>query len=607
MTPESCFRAGLAARSEGRHRDAERLFGELLAHQPGSADLLCLLGESLQAQGLREQAADRFEQALRTGQAQPALLLRLAPALEDLGRLGPAADAWRSASARMPAEATVAFNLARLLQATGEPGDALQALARAEAQAAADLLPQVWQLRAQILEQQELSDDALQCLDRALALAPERPALHHNRAVLLLRMGRPHESLTAHEQARLHGLAAPDAHYNLGNTLQALGRHDEAVAAYREALRLDPLHALALWDLARLRWRRGERDFSAELDAAASSSPQSALPLALKGRLLLRAGEHAAAAQAFSAAAGVAPEDAAHSDGLGQALRRMGRTDEALQAHERATALAPGLAATHISHAAALLEKGEPAAAEQAARRALQLTPHEQEAWAMRGLAWRVLGDARESTLNDEGEFIEVLQVFDLMEARASQELAELADWLLPQHFDRREPIDQTLRGGTQTLGRLFDLADAPVQGLKQRLAEGVDRYLTRLRQLGPRPGHPLLDRLTSGWHFSDSWSSRLRSGGYHTPHVHPHGWVSACFYVAVPPAADVGPAGWLALGGPDLDVPGVPMHARRLVRPQPGSLVLFPSYMWHATVPFVDDQVRLTVAFDVLPGTLRR
>ena len=38
-------------------------------------------------------------------------------------------------------------------------------------------------------------------------------------------------------------------------------------------------------------------------------------------------------------------------------------------------------------------------------------------------------------------------------------------------------------------------------------------------------------------------------------------------------------------------------------VRPEPGRLVLFPSYMWHGTAPFSGDEDRLTVAFDIMPG----
>jgi hypothetical protein len=31
--------------------------------------------------------------------------------------------------------------------------------------------------------------------------------------------------------------------------------------------------------------------------------------------------------------------------------------------------------------------------------------------------------------------------------------------------------------------------------------------------------------------------------------------------------------------------------------------LVLFPSYLWHGTVPFSAGEMRLTAAFDVLPA----
>jgi hypothetical protein len=37
-------------------------------------------------------------------------------------------------------------------------------------------------------------------------------------------------------------------------------------------------------------------------------------------------------------------------------------------------------------------------------------------------------------------------------------------------------------------------------------------------------------------------------------------------------------------------------------VAPQPGRLVLFPSMLWHGTVPFSARAERLTIAFDVVP-----
>jgi hypothetical protein len=37
-------------------------------------------------------------------------------------------------------------------------------------------------------------------------------------------------------------------------------------------------------------------------------------------------------------------------------------------------------------------------------------------------------------------------------------------------------------------------------------------------------------------------------------------------------------------------------------VRPRVGTLVLFPSYMWHGTIPFQSTQSRTSIAFDVVP-----
>ena len=53
--------------------------------------------------------------------------------------------------------------------------------------------------------------------------------------------------------------------------------------------------------------------------------------------------------------------------------------------------------------------------------------------------------------------------------------------------------------------------------------------------------------------------------------------------------------------GSPSGDL-ALPDPIKRAIQPVPGRLVLFPSYMWHGTIPFEDDAVRTTIAFDVIP-----
>jgi hypothetical protein len=93
-----------------------------------------------------------------------------------------------------------------------------------------------------------------------------------------------------------------------------------------------------------------------------------------------------------------------------------------------------------------------------------------------------------------------------------------------------------------------------------------------------------------------------LRPGGHHVNHIHPLGWISSAFHVELPPAVEDGHQGWLQFGEPELAT--VPkLEAEHFVKPTPGTLVLFPSYMWHGTVPFGGEKPRLTAAFDVLPA----
>ncbi len=101
-----------------------------------------------------------------------------------------------------------------------------------------------------------------------------------------------------------------------------------------------------------------------------------------------------------------------------------------------------------------------------------------------------------------------------------------------------------------------------------------------------------------------DVWATLFGGDGYELPHHHPSGWLSGVYYVSAPPLPDeTGFAGALLLGALDKERHGVdpPWEVRR-IEPVPGRLVLFPSYIPHATEPSGLDGERISVAFDVIP-----
>jgi hypothetical protein len=60
--------------------------------------------------------------------------------------------------------------------------------------------------------------------------------------------------------------------------------------------------------------------------------------------------------------------------------------------------------------------------------------------------------------------------------------------------------------------------------------------------------------------------------------------------------------SGWIQFGQPPEDL-GLELAPRRFIQPKVGHVALFPSYMWHGTVPFEDSEPRVTMAFDMTPA----
>lgn len=174
-----------------------------------------------------------------------------------------------------------------------------------------------------------------------------------------------------------------------------------------------------------------------------------------------------------------------------------------------------------------------------------------------------------------------------------------LANELKQLHTNKRAPLDQSLRNGTQTWENLFQYDVPVIQSLLTQLRKQTEIFLSDLRV---DKTHPFLSRLSNRFCETDSWSVILNKSGFHVSHFHPAGWLSAPYYVQVPHAVDSGEQqGWLELGKPGINLSS-PLEAERLIAPKPGKIVQFPSYMWHGTRAFNTNEQRITVAYDTLP-----
>jgi uncharacterized protein (TIGR02466 family) len=114
---------------------------------------------------------------------------------------------------------------------------------------------------------------------------------------------------------------------------------------------------------------------------------------------------------------------------------------------------------------------------------------------------------------------------------------------------------------------------------------------------------HPFIERRPKrAW--LEAWAVVYPGDGRQVAHIHAGGWLSGVYYVTVPKTSyDELRSGCLVLGALELKGQSVdPPWGIRDIRPAPGRLVLFPSYVPHATIPTKSTDARICIAFDVVP-----
>ena len=231
----------------------------------------------------------------------------------------------------------------------------------------------------------------------------------------------------------------------------------------------------------------------------------------------------------------------------------------------------------------------------------LSLSPDDQFYWALQSIQWRLDSDERYLWLCNYDQLVKRVPIVMPDEFEDKTEfLAQLTLALNERHTAKHHPLTQSLRQGTQTPGALLLRKEPIIRALATSLKTTCLNSLSSLNMSEKHPTY--IDHLTDV-SFAASWSVKLKNQGYHESHVHPKGWYSSAFYVQVPDIKEK--QGWLHLGRPGVRV-HTPLEAEKWIKPEPGVLALFPSFMWHGTEPFSNNETRMTVAFDLLPNNKR-
>lgn len=557
-----------AAAASGQYAAAEQHYRRALTLAPGDPRIAVSLGFLLRQLQRPAEAKAQFAAVIQHEPALAEAHYGLGLACQDMMNMVGAEAAYRAALALKPGLLPATLGLATVCNFTSRSDEALALLAQA-APPDARIGAAIEQQRGIARQAKEQNHAALTHFEGALALEPGLAEAAHSRAV----------------------------------ALQSLGRDEEALEGLRRVVRENPAYIMAHDTLNQLLYRlKRDDEFLCSYDEAAVKLPAMPHIALAKAAFLVRSERHSEALELYEHALKLAPGEPVVLQGRAMAQLQLQQVDAAIASYEEGLKRAPEDLNMLTGVAVAYLIARAPKKAEDAALRALNLAPANQAGLGVLSTAWRLMDDGREFDLNRYDDFI---QPFDLEPPPGFSDMAafcaELDRWLDTQHGDEREHINQSLRGGTQTMGDLLRPGRNPLlDGLRQRIEEAVRGYIAGLPQDGR---HPFLRWRGQNFLISGSWSSRLKDRGFHANHLHPAGWISSAFYVALPETVHDSNAreGWIKFGEPSYDV-GLRDPVRRAVQPRVGRLVLFPSYMWHGTIPFHAPQNRTTIAFDAIP-----
>ncbi|MGH7488974.1 MAG: tetratricopeptide repeat protein, partial [bacterium] len=362
---------------------------------------------------------------------------------------------------------------------------------------------------------------ALTELDKAVALNPNYFDAHYYRGLVLSALGQSDEALAALQRAAKLKPDNLELTIAMPNALREAGREDEALTAYWQLLEKQPGRVATHDDLNSYAWSIGRKDLFLKSFAYAREREGEKPDLLLhEAALRMRANEGEEAERLLMRACEIAPERADVAGMLGRVLAYNRKYAESFPHFLAAIARDPAAASYRHEFGFALLNDNQPKEALHVLEEARALDANDQLTLAGLALAYRELGDSRYGQLVDFDRHVRVYDIRlpqSFASAKAFNEM--LAEELKRLHTSKVEPIDQSLRNGTQTVGDLFNSNAFAIREVREGISEAVADYI---KQMPNDAAHPLFSRKDENFTYSGSWSCQLRSSGYHANHVHP-------------------------------------------------------------------------------------
>ena len=586
---------GLNLHQAGRLADAKVCYESSLQQQADNYETLQLLGALLHKLGKSGQAIDCLERSLAIKPDQAHVANTLGNVFKATGKLTEAKQQYLLSIQIKHDYLDPYINLCQLMVMQSDYESCQKLLHRAT-----QIFSVNWQLlriQGLVFRETDQFKDALEYFHQANKLMPNKLSILHDLGLTYRKAGQPESALTFYRKVEQLGHQSESFFHNFGNAFNDIANNVQALKYYSLVLQLNPLARDTLLNWCDLMWECGQS--SMMFAAYERAIEEQSVPVEIYGdyvKKLLRTNTLDTAKRVVESMEKKFPNTGLTKTLVIALLRSqkdvaadLGNLDDIFED----TDLAIDEKLTVLEY---ILERGDYSYALQQMKRLQKEYPTNQWLLSVLHTCYR-LNPIESELIPKLEDYILEFTISPPRNQTMDNFIEELSTYLLTYHGARKQPLEQTLHNGTQTKGNLFDDEHPLLAHIQAQYRLAVNEYKQRLAHLPEIYPSFWQDKPT---YFNGSWSVALKQSGFHNHHIHPMGWLSSACYIALPNISDNNNQGYLQFGIPNLAKNGLDLPPLKEIKPEVGKLVLFPSMLWHGTVPFDENSIRLSIACDI-------
>ena len=458
---------------------------------------------------------------------------------------------------------------------------------------------------------------------KSIELNSQNADFHLNLGNILIDLGKLKEAESSQRNAIKLNPSLAMAHNNLGNTLKDLGKLQEAETSCRKAIEINPDFAIAHSNLGNILIDLGKLK-EAELSCrkAIQLNPDFAEAHSSLANILNKNGQLKEAELSCRKAIQLNPNNAKLHLNLGNILKDLDQLQEAEHCWTKAVELDPkiDIAVRNLAkylfdqkkydQAIHYLEKNESDNCQslylgfllsldkekEFNQKYLQLSKKNvcnSEIGAISEHANIIYNNIYKSTFcNQSINYILIEKIEENLFSRNDLNL-------LISFFKNHETFypQGLLKNGSQTFGNLFRFNYPFIKSIRDALEIKIENYKNKFKYSG--------QGFIRNWpekYEIRSWIVGMKSGGFLKPHNHDYAWISGSFYLQVPKTNEHANAGNIAFGyqSPHFPNKGNDFNLD-LKKIETRDICIFPSSLYHHTIPFQSEEERICFVFDLI------